>query len=307
MKIGIVDLDTSHPKAWIPIIRDLGHEIVGLWDGGSVHPESYVEAFAEENEIPEVCDTLEDLVTRSDAGIIYGCDWDTHVDKARPFVEAGKGVLIDKPMAGSVKDLDQLQKWAEEGAKITGGSSLRFCYETRDWMAKPVDDRGTPNTVVCGCGVDELNYGIHAYSMMAGILGTGASSVQSLGKGVQRRIQINWDDGRSGILVVGQAEAYLPFYALITTEKGVSYLQADNKPLYRALLEKTLPYLAGEVQEPPNPHTSQQEPERWALAARVSWLNENAVIRLDALESADPGYDGAHFAEGYRKSRYPDA
>jgi len=38
MKIGIVDLDTSHPQNWIPIERELGHEIVGLWDGGSVHP-----------------------------------------------------------------------------------------------------------------------------------------------------------------------------------------------------------------------------------------------------------------------------
>jgi len=32
MKIGIVDLDTSHPQNWIPIERELGHEVVGLWD-----------------------------------------------------------------------------------------------------------------------------------------------------------------------------------------------------------------------------------------------------------------------------------
>ena len=38
MKIGIVDLDTSHPQAWIPIEREMGHEVIGVWDGGSVHP-----------------------------------------------------------------------------------------------------------------------------------------------------------------------------------------------------------------------------------------------------------------------------
>ena len=38
MRIGIVDVDTSHPQNWIPIERELGHEVVGLWDAGAVHP-----------------------------------------------------------------------------------------------------------------------------------------------------------------------------------------------------------------------------------------------------------------------------
>jgi len=38
MKIGVVDIDTSHPQNWIPIERTLGHDVAGLWDGGSVHP-----------------------------------------------------------------------------------------------------------------------------------------------------------------------------------------------------------------------------------------------------------------------------
>ena len=44
MKIGVVDLDTSHPQNWIPIERDLGHEVAGIWDGGAVHPPGYVAA-----------------------------------------------------------------------------------------------------------------------------------------------------------------------------------------------------------------------------------------------------------------------
>ena len=38
MRIGVVDVDTSHPENWIPIERELGHELVGVWDGGAVHP-----------------------------------------------------------------------------------------------------------------------------------------------------------------------------------------------------------------------------------------------------------------------------
>jgi len=122
MKIGVVDLDTSHPANWIPIERDLGHEVVGVWDGGSVHPVEYVRDFAKEHEIPTVYDSLEQMVGEVDCAIIHGCNWDTHIAKARPFVESGKAVLIDKPVAGNVRDLKQLCRWAGEGARITGGN-----------------------------------------------------------------------------------------------------------------------------------------------------------------------------------------
>ena len=29
LRIGHVDLDTSHPQGWIPIERELGHTVVG--------------------------------------------------------------------------------------------------------------------------------------------------------------------------------------------------------------------------------------------------------------------------------------
>src|SRR5438309_1793100 len=140
MKIGIVDLDTSHPQNWIPIERDLGHDVIGLWDGGTVHPEEYVEKFCAEKGIPHRYDSLEEMARDVDLAIIHGCDWDTHVAKARPFVEAGKAVLIDKPLAGCLRDLNQIVRWVNEGARITGGSSLRHSYEVRDWLARPVEE-----------------------------------------------------------------------------------------------------------------------------------------------------------------------
>lgn len=305
MKIGVVDVDTSHPQSWIPIERDLGHDVTCLWDGGAVHPKNYVEKFAADHKL-RLCASLEDMVEQVDCAIIHACDWDTHVAKARPFVEAGKAVLIDKPVAGSVADLNQFQAWVDKGARISGGSSLRFCAETAAYLAQPMAERGTPDTVVCGCAVDDFNYGIHAYAMLAGIMGTGAASVQHLGKGVQRRIRISWPDGRMGILIVGQSAAWMPFYAQIATERKTHQFVADNKNLYRSLLEATLPYLSGQTNQPPVPFKDLTEPERWALAARQSWMQNNANVRLDALPANDPGYDGAEFAVAYRKSRYPN-
>ena len=64
MKIGVVDIDTSHPQNWIPIERDLGHEVVGIWDGGAVHPAEHVQKFAEEHQVPKVYGELGRLSKR---------------------------------------------------------------------------------------------------------------------------------------------------------------------------------------------------------------------------------------------------
>lgn len=304
MRIGIVDLDTSHPQSWIPIERELGHKIVGVWDGGSIHPKGYAEQFATEHNIPRVFDSLEEMVPAVDCAIIHSCNWDTHIDKARPFVAAGKSVLVDKPLAGNPSDLEMLKTWSEMGIRITGGSALRFCRETQDWLAKPVEERGTPHTVFCGCGVDEFNYGIHAYSMLSGIMGPGIVSVCHLGKGIQRRVQVNWSDGRIGFLVVGDAQ-WIPFYATIVTECGVTQYIVDNSKLYRGLLESVLPYLAGESEACPVSMDALIEPELAAIAARRSWLEGDREVALSELSQVDEGYDGTEFAEFYRKQKYP--
>lgn len=306
MRIGIVDLDTSHPPSWIPIERKLGHEIVGVWDGGSVHPAGYAQKFAQEHRILRVYETLEEMAEDVDCAVIHSCDWDTHIAKARPFVQAGKAVLIDKPLAGKRRCLQQIVQWVRWGARISGGSSLRYCYESRHWLAQPIEERGNPDTVLCGCAVDEFNYGIHAYAMLAGIMGGGAHSVQHICQGVQRRVIVRWRDGRAGIVVIGKADKWMPFYATIVTEKGVTQFQADSAQLYSALLETTLPYLAGETDEPPTPIEQLIEPELWALAARQSWLNGDCEVPLSDVEDNE-GYDGATFAEQYRRMRYPES
>jgi hypothetical protein len=306
MKIGIVDLDSSHPAVWIPLERDFGHEIAGVWDGGSVHPRAYVEAFAAEHRIPRIYESLEVMAREVDVAIIHGCDWDTHMAKSRPFVDAGRAVLIDKPLAGKAGDLRQLAEWIRQGARITGGSALRFCGELRSWLLRPASERGIPQTAFCGCAVDEFNYGIHAYSLLAGILGAGILSVRHLGLGGQRRIQVKWADGRMGFLAIGRQEAWLPFHASVVTERAAVQFIPDHRQLYRALLEATLPYLARLSNQPPVPWDELIEPELAAIAAQESWQNGDREIFLQELLPSS-GYDGAGFAASYRSSKYKSA
>lgn len=306
MKIGLVDLDTSHPGSWVPILKDLGHRVVGVFDHHDIHPAGYAEQFVREHDAGQVFESLEQMADSVECAVIHGCDWDRHVARAKPFVDAGRTILVDKPMAGCLGDLNQLRRWVDQGVRIGGGSSLRFAEEIFAWLQRDIDDRGTAQTVLCGCGVDEFNYGIHAYSLLSAILGPGIESVRHLGEGMQRRIAVTWADGRMGVLAVGAVDQGLPFYATIVTDRAVEPIAVDSSKVYRALLENQLPYLAGEVDVPPMPFEDLMEPERCALAAKKSWEEKDRVVRLEELDEADAGYDGKVFAGVYRRQKYPD-
>lgn len=156
-RIGLVDLCTSHPENWVPILRDLGFEVTGCWDSGDTRPSGFAHEFARRFQIPRAVDDPPDLLEHIDIAIIHSSNWDKHVPLARPFVEAGLSVLIDKPTVGNLRDANQLLAWAKEGKRITGGSNLRFAREVRAYLAEPVAERGTPHTVFAGCGVDDFN------------------------------------------------------------------------------------------------------------------------------------------------------
>jgi len=307
-KLGLVGLCTSHPAKWVPIIRQLAGElhldveVRAAWDSGQTRPEGYAREFCRELEIPRALDRLGDMLEEVDGVIVHTADWDRHVEQARPFVEAGKSVLIDKPVVGNARDARQLMEWAAAGRRITGGSSLRFAREVRDWLARPPGERGEVQSAFAGCGTDEFNYGIHGYALLSATLGGGIRSVQHLGTSGQRLVRVNWADGRIGLLSVGEAPP-LPFHVTAVTTKTVYQTTVDPSHIYRDLLEQCLPYLCGAAELPPLPMDQLLEPELAALAARQSWLHQGAEVPLKELRATDPGYDGAEFALAYRRAR----
>ena len=109
-RIGLVGLCTSHPAQWVPLIRELAPEL-GLdlevraaWDSGQTRPPGYAADFCRTLGIPLAVAALDDLLPEVDGVIIHSVDWGRHVAQARPFLEAGKSVLIDKPIVGNPAD-----------------------------------------------------------------------------------------------------------------------------------------------------------------------------------------------------------
>ncbi len=270
LRIGIVDLDTSHPAAWIPILREMGQDVVGLYDGGTVWPDGYATQFAERFSVPRVFSSLEEMADSVDLAIIHSTNWDLHLQRAEPFLQAGKAVLIDKPIVGNLRDAHTLLDWERRGAVISGGSSARFASQVSEYLAQDVELRGEPHVAFLANGVDEFNYAIHAYAGLIAIMGTGVLGVRTIGTaGGQMQVELLWPDGRRGVLSVGHTEKHLPCGALVVSGRSLQQFAVGGTGGYSCLLEALLPYYAGEA---PAPYSVRDliEPELAAMAARQS-------------------------------------
>ena len=306
-RIGLVGLCTSHPSAWVPIIRahsDGGlfeAEITAAWDSGETRPAGYAEEFCADMKIPHAVDNLCDMLPLVDGVIVHTTNWDKHIEQAKIFVEAGKAVYIDKPIAGNLRDANQYLDWVKQGYRVTGGSVLRYFQPSLNFLALPESERGKVYTAYTATGVDDFNYGIHGYAMLASVMGPGIVSAQYLGSSNQKQIMLEWKDGRIGLLTAGKS-SWMPFAMTVITDKKMVQLK-DEEQVYHAMIRQVMPYFTGKTDTPPIPSDELIEPELAAMAARISWLNQGQKVFLTDLRLDDPGFDGTRFALEYRRSR----
>jgi hypothetical protein len=165
-----------------------------------------------------------------------------------------------------------------------------------------VAERGTVHTAYAAIGVDDFNYGIHAYAIVSSLMGPGIQSVRYLGSSNQKQLILEWNNGRIALMTIGKT-AWLPFNITAVTDKNVRQITVDNSLIYRSLLMAVLPYLTGKTDKAPLGADEILEPELAAMAARISWMNNGQKIFLADLRSDDPGYDGTQFAIEYKRGR----
>ena len=305
-KLGLVGLCTSHPNSWVPILRNmvaegqLDLEIVAAWDSGETRPAGFAQEFCRKFDIPLAAEKMEDLIERVDGVIIHTTNWDRHVEQARPFVEADKSVLLDKPLAGNLRDLNRIADWVQTGARITGGSSLRCAPEIAELMAQPAEERGEPHTAYMALGNDDYNYGIHGYAAFCGLFGGKVRSARYIGSSRQKHILLTWADGSQALYTCGES-AWLPFKMTVVTTKNTHALGLTR--FYETFLGQVMPYLCDPDRDPPFAPDEWMAPEMAALAARQSWLHGGREVFLTDLSLDDPGFDGHRFAADYRRKR----
>jgi predicted dehydrogenase len=155
-------------------VRIPGARVTHLWtDNPAEAP-----AVAAASLIEHVVSMPEAVIGHVDAAIISTDDGDGHVPRARPFIEAGLPVFVDKPMATNVPDLRQFVEWHRAGKVILSTSGMRYAPEMRltpEQQAHLGDLRWITSFT---CKTWE-RYGIHALEAVEPLVGPGFLSVQA--------------------------------------------------------------------------------------------------------------------------------
>jgi predicted dehydrogenase len=299
VRLGMVDLCTSHPGSWVPIIKEMPDaEVVAVHDDGGVRPAGFAQEFADEHGIETVTETIEEMVALVDAAIVHSANWDLHLPHARPFIEAGVPVLIDKPMVGNLPNLHELQRLqAKHGGLVMGGSSVRYAAEIQE-LSGLRDEMGEIGVGWCHGRNDFFNYGIHAIEMFQGFFGAGVRAVEHVGShGPMDVFRADYVSGPPVFFCLGAISS--PWFISIAAKNGVFERVLSAGDNYRRLITAFLEAI--ESGEPPISLEDNLEAVNIALAAKVA-RREGTICYFDDLTN-DERFDGDAFAEDYAKRR----
>ncbi len=241
---------------------------------------------ARASRIEHVVARPEDVLGEVDAVIIATDDGDDHVRRARPFVEAGLPVFVDKPLATNLADLRQFVRWQRQGAVLLSTSGMRYAPEMRLSEAQrgALGDLRWITSFTCKTWE---RYGIHALEAVEPLLGPGFVSAQTQALAGSDLVHLVH---RSGVQVTLAAihDAYGSFGAvhLYGTGGQLPLRLTDTYAAFRGQLLAWVDLLrAG---QPPLPFAETVELMAALIAGRLSRERGGARVELsevlDALE-----------------------
>lgn len=221
IKIGIIGMSSgnAHPYSWSSIINRKydGEEIarqgypavtaylkanedtMGLPDARVTHvwtqDASVSESIAASSGIEHVVKNAKDMIGNIDAVILARDDAEFHVEMAKPFIEAGIPVFIDKPLAIKQKDLDWFEQQQANGKFIMSCSSMRYASECRV-VKQELPSLGRLELVTAVGKKDWLKYGVHMLeAMFATLNDPPVATVQHLGEKGRDVVHIVFENG----------------------------------------------------------------------------------------------------------------
>ncbi len=220
LKIGILGMTegNGHPYSWSAMYNDFNKEFmdkcpfagipvylnkqpkdtIGIKGAHITHvccnDRKDAEDVARCSNIPYVVDKPEDMIGQVDAVIIATDIGSEHVERCRPFIEAGIPMFIDKPMVDNEQDLRQFVKWHDEGHPFISSSSMRYAKSMEPYYKEHYELGKLMYICQPMCKKWET-YGIHALEGMYPLLGHGFVSIQNTGTYERNMVHIIHESG----------------------------------------------------------------------------------------------------------------
>ncbi len=184
--------------------------------------------------IPHVVKQYEDMIGHVDGVIIARDDAKSHRALARPFLEEGLHVFIDKPLATNHDDLDFFIPYLEKG-QLMSGSGFRF----HPRFMNPVFLDMLRSDMVCTTAVttiDWYKYGIHVIEAIQPVFNAPIIEVENIGSEVIDVVRLNYQNGKYALVI--RDNDLKGFNATFYTQSGrhVSVTFDDNFSCFRNML-----------------------------------------------------------------------
>ncbi len=193
--------------------------------------------------IPNVVASSADMIEHVDAVIIATDRGSEHVERARPFVEAGLPVFVDKPLADNEADLAVFSRWVEEGRAIMSSSCMRYCKEFAPFRLS-TRNLGKLRFACITTPKSWEKYGIHALESIYPILGPGFVSARNIGDKNRNVVHLVHKCG-ADVVVVAVADMFGAFgcLQLCGTEGHAEAASSDSFFPFKSQLAEFVSYL----------------------------------------------------------------
>ena len=233
--------------------------------------------------IPHVVDDPRAVIGQVDAVIIPTDIGGEHLDRARPFIEAGLPVFIDKPLTDRKDHLQQFIAWQQAGHPILSTSCMRY---SREYAAcrERLAEVGELRLITMTMAKSWERYGIHALEGVYPFLPTGDwLSVRHSGTATANILHLRHRTGVDVVLAV-IADLYGGFGCLNLhgTKGSIMGVQAhDTFYMFKTQLQAFVNYLRSGT--PPLPFAATVEQMRIIIAGLRSLAEAGREIALTEI------------------------
>jgi hypothetical protein len=233
--------------------------------------------------IPNVVEEPTELIGEVDAVVIATDIGSEHVDRARPFVETGLPLFVDKPLVDNEADLRAFCRWVEMGKPIMSSSCMRYAKEFMPYRLS-THELGKVLFASITTPKSWERYGIHALEAIYPILGPGFISVRNTGTRERNVVHLKHISG-SDAIVVASAGMYGAFGCLQLggSEDQVQVAFNDTFYAFKTQLEAFVEYLRTGVR--PFPFEETVELMQLVIAGIRSREEGGREVGLDEVKS----------------------
>lgn len=301
LRVGMIGLDTSHVIAFTEILNNPtakdhvpGARVVAAFRGGSPDLESsrnrlegYTRELQQKYHVT-LYDSIDALCRNVDAVLLESVDGRPHLAQAIPVILARRPLFIDKPMAGSLRDVLAIFRLAQEyNVPVFSASALRFATNTqaaRHGSIGRVQYAQTSSPCeIHATHPDLFWYGIHGVESLFTVLGTGCESVRRTTTNNLIEVTGQWSGNRTGVYRQGKS-----YSGVARGERGDTPVGAFDG--YAPLVREIVRFF--KTRQPPVPPEETIELFAFMEAADESKRLEGAEVRIhDILRSC--GYPAA--------------